>query len=300
MKKSLLVFMLGICVLSAGSYAVIFSDDFESGTLDQWDIIIEENGRGGGSEVVTRWGHQVAHIYKDGMHFAGISKIFDYHNDLRFSFDMETSVYSEAIEPDSASFAFAGLGFVFFDSNQGVLGKVAYRTYTSTYWESLITYNNNAIGLEEGFGSYVFNIQDVLSHITIEQNNIAYVNINFATYNSSNGYNMRAHVWVDNVLVTIDTPFEKAVRNTRADIAAKETAIEKIVVEIDKDNNTVDVLNEMLETDDFNNVAKQEIIKARQELLNRIQEQVKKKAALEESLESLYNLHAVLLAGEAS
>ena len=96
MKKAILVLTLSVFVITAGSYAAIFSDDFESGTLDKWDIGVGQGGRTSVADVVTRNNSQMGHIYQDGLSKILISKTFDYRDGLNFSFDMETSVYSEA------------------------------------------------------------------------------------------------------------------------------------------------------------------------------------------------------------
>ena len=203
MKKTFHVLTLCCCVMTAGSYAAIFSDDFESGTLDKWTVEISENGRGALAEVVDQFGYHRAHLYKDGMYYSSITKIFDYRNDLAFSFDMQTQLYSEAPEPDSAWKANGGVIFYFLNGNQEELGRVYYRASTSNYEDPYWTEHSetHAFLLEEGFDSYQYHIQDILSYITIEESNLAYVKMGFMANDTGNMYNMHADTWVDNVIV---------------------------------------------------------------------------------------------------
>ena len=105
MKKSILLFTLSICVITACSQAAIFSDNFESGTFDQWTIGGRQVGRESIGEIVNRNSSQTAHFYQDGFSEIHISKTFSYQNELKFSFDMEALAYSEAPRSDSAWYA---------------------------------------------------------------------------------------------------------------------------------------------------------------------------------------------------
>ena len=51
MKKTIVILALSVLVTSAVSHAVIFSDDFENGTLDKWTIVgLEIVGPAGAAE----------------------------------------------------------------------------------------------------------------------------------------------------------------------------------------------------------------------------------------------------------
>jgi len=204
MKKGILIFTLCFCVMSADSYGIIFSDDFESGTLHEWIIGGRQEGRESVAEVVSYHGSQQAHLYQDGFTEINMSKSFNYQNDLHFSFDMETQVFSEANDPEGYHRVTSGVAFAFQDSSFNQLGDVRYLNATSIY--SILTQNPKPeieiFEIDSGFANYSMNIEDILSNITINENVIAYVSMRFGIYVSSDQYNMSGHNWVDNVVVT--------------------------------------------------------------------------------------------------
>ncbi len=207
MREKMFLLILAIFTTSA-SGSIIFSDDFESGTLDKWTI----GGRQKGvniAEVVDRHSSQMAHLHHSKASTEiTIEKMFDYDPSLEFSFDMEVSVASNA-GPTSADYAMGGPHFDFYDSSEQALGHVWYMHSTSSY--PFDYYNQfsamHVFEITDGsLNSYTLNIQNVLSSINVDPSSVASVNFYFKVYNSGSGYNMSADVWVDNVTVVCELP----------------------------------------------------------------------------------------------
>jgi hypothetical protein len=207
MKKTIITLALTILIVSSASQATIFSDDFESGTLDQWTVGGRQTGRESVADIVFRNDSQMGHVYQDGLTEILISKTFDYRDDLNFSFDLETLIHSEDHDPGSAFYASAGASFTFLDSMSNELGVVRFSSSTSTYPSDVQNPlpNKHVFEIDGALASYSLDIEDILSNITIDQNALAAVRIHFAAYASGNSRNMSAHAWVDNVVVMART-----------------------------------------------------------------------------------------------
>jgi hypothetical protein len=203
MEKSILLFTLSICVITACSQAAIFSDNFESGTFDQWTIGGRQVGRESIAEIVNRNSSQTAHLYQDGFSEIHITKTFSYQNELKFSFDMEAQAYSEAPESDSAWYAGAGVTFSFLDNLSNELGAVTYGYGTSTWpiEQNELVPNRHSVPVSGALSSYSLDVESILSYITIDLNALTHVRMRFFVHTSSNDYNMNGHSWVDNVVV---------------------------------------------------------------------------------------------------
>ncbi|MHC5184578.1 MAG: DUF3466 family protein [Planctomycetota bacterium] len=206
MRKSILLFTLSICVITAGSQAVIFSDGFESGTLDQWTIGGPQLGRESIAEVVDLNSNPRAHLYQDGVGAIYIAKTFSYQNELNFSFDMEAQTYSEAPGSDSTWYAASGVLFDFLDSSSNRLGSVFLGSMTSTWpiEQNEVVSDRHSIPVSGDLSSYSVDVEDILSNIIIDMNELTHVNLEFFSYTSSNDYNMNGHCWTDNVVVTLE------------------------------------------------------------------------------------------------
>ena len=205
--------ILAIFTTSA-SGDIVFSDDFESGTLDQWTIGGRQQGVSNVSEVISRHGSQMAHLYHKRFTEITMEKTFDYYPNLNFSFDMEA--YAVAINPvTNADYAMGGVGFSFRNISGDTLGQVRY-IHSNSSWP-FDTYNPNpthhsfAIADDAGLVSYNLNVQDLLSNIDVDSGSIASVKLQFIAYTSGLYYsetsnNMYADVWVDNVTVVCELP----------------------------------------------------------------------------------------------
>jgi len=204
MKKAIVVLALSVLVVSSVSHAVLFTDDFESGTLDQWTIEGQQAGRESTAEIINKNGSQMGHLYQDGSSWIFLSKTFDYQSDLNFSIHMETSVYSEAPDPEGNLYASAGIGFSFLDAASNELGHFKYIDTTSTWPldDTSSVPNRHLIPIDGSLESYSLDVQDILSYITIDMDELAAIKMFFGVYASSDAYNMSANVWMNNVVVT--------------------------------------------------------------------------------------------------
>lgn len=202
MKNLVYLFLILIFAISAKG-EIIFSDDFEDGTLDKWIV----NGRQGNiyvAEVVTRHMSQMAHLYKKYYHEITIEKRFDYNSNLIFNFDMEVDPYSEA-SSTSEHYSFGGIRVSFLDSSETYMGEVRYICSTSSWpfeqfnpspWHYSFSIPENV-----GMVSYSLYVQDLLSNIDIDEGSISYANLEFWAYSSTDFYETYADTWVDNVVV---------------------------------------------------------------------------------------------------
>lgn len=86
-----------------------------------------------------------------------------------------------------------------------------------------------------------------------------------------------------------------AVSNIRKAIANKEAAIAKIDTAIDAETAAVEAIDAILESEDYGDTSKQDLIRAKRELLKGIQKQISAKKALQDSLEVLNHSLAILL-----
>jgi len=199
-RKAFLLFVLFFCpILEAG---VIFSDDFEDGTLDKWVI----NGRQeetGIAEVIMRNGSQMAHLYHSGITEITLGKIFEYSPELTFYFDMEAHV-SSPYEPTSVHYSASGVIFEFLDTDNNILGRAVHTNSSSTY---LYDYYNPLPNWEifeiedDQLHSYTINAVDMLSCLEVEESLVESLNFYFWAYGSALQSSLEADVWVDNVVV---------------------------------------------------------------------------------------------------
>jgi len=202
-----LAVLLGIGGANSVSGQPIFWDDFEAGNLGKWTI----GGRQLGTNianVVVRHGSNMAHVYHRDFTEITIQNIFPYDPDLTFSFDMESTVRSNA-SSTSDFYSAAMVEFTFWETEvpeQGApYGNVKYAKTTSSfpltrdnvpgtnvYWHRIT---------DSGLQSYSLKASDMLNDIEVTFP-VNYVRFRFRSYASGWPYNMAAEVWVDNVNVT--------------------------------------------------------------------------------------------------
>ena len=206
MKRTILMLTVCVCAFSINSHAtIIFSDDFQDGTLDKWIIGGRQDGRESTAEVVIRHDSLMAHLFQDGLTEISIANRFAYQDNLHLSFDMETLTYSEASGTDSEWYAAGMCRVAFLDNQSNVLGFVKYISATSTHLIELEEPmpDRHHIQITDGaLNHFSIDIEDLLSEITIDQSAITEIQLGYSAYTSGNMYNMSTHVWVDNVLIT--------------------------------------------------------------------------------------------------
>lgn len=203
MQRSLIFIALTVLFVGVGANAgADFSDDFESGTLDNWTI----DGRQLGSNfagVVERGGSQVAYLYH-----SSFTEIYMYHD---FGYDPEDT-YQFDLEVDTsgggsgAFYAFSFAGFNFLDATSTNLGGVGYGSATTSYpfdqWAALPTAAGHVVP-ENVMSHYELSVADMLSEITIDESQIAGVRMYAYTYASAWGP-YTAQLWLDNVQLNPD------------------------------------------------------------------------------------------------
>ncbi len=208
MKKITFLLILAFFLTQAKG-SIIFMDDFESGSLKKWTIDGRQQGVSNISEIISRHGSQMAHLYHKGFSEIIMEKVFDYDQNLRFIFDMEARAI--AVNPVTiADYAIAGVGFYFRNALGENLGVVRYINASSSW--PFDEYNPHAnvhyfsIADDAGLVSYELSAQSLLSNIEVDLGSIASVSLEFIAYTSGlyyneNRNNMHANVWVDNVEV---------------------------------------------------------------------------------------------------
>ncbi len=177
-----------------------FSDDFESGNLDQWTV----GGRQQGvnlSEVISVDGSLVAHLHHEDFTEITLENEFTYSEDMTFNFDMDVAVASDA-DNQSTFYATAGVQFRFLDASDEIVGWVSYAEYTSELYPdngNTASTHVNEITLD-GMQSYSISMSSLLSQITLTGIPTTLV-LRFSGYTTGWPYNMSGDVWLDNVVV---------------------------------------------------------------------------------------------------
>ncbi len=200
-RKAFLLFVLFFCpILEAG---VIFSDDFEDGTLDKWTIDGRQEGNNI-AEVVSQDNNKVAYLNHSGLTEITIENTFDYSHDLTFNFDMKVQS-SSPFGPTDDDYAMSGVYFAFYDYSSEHIRTIAYVYSTSTcpFDEYNIlpdSYYFYSIA-EDQMLSYSFNAKDMLLQLGHDPELADSVRFYFSAYGSGIYDSLIAETWVDNVVV---------------------------------------------------------------------------------------------------
>ena len=198
-------FILFFCV--PASYGLpVFSDDFESGNLNNWTIGGRQSYGTNIADVLSCGsGNKCGHLYHD--RFTEITMyrdfLYDSSDQGTFYFDMDTAVFSD--NPPAANYyGRAGVYFLFLDNSDVSLGSAAYLEATTDYIFGFANSTDNINKLQSGgMVHYEFDVADLLSQITIDESQIANVRLLFETYSSTNPYPyVRSELWLDNVSTT--------------------------------------------------------------------------------------------------
>ncbi len=201
------ILVLSLVVLAATAGAdVLFSDDFESGTLNQWAI----GGRQLGvnvAEVVGRHGSLMGHLHhSEDYSEITLEKTFVYNPNLDFSFDMEVDAQSTNSSTDD-NYAHGGVQFVFMNASEDVIGWVWYMSSTSSWPFDYYRPENRdeafAVNIGDGsLSSYNLNAGEALSNLNIDYDSVVLFTFRFLAYNSGSAGTMSSDVWVDNVTIS--------------------------------------------------------------------------------------------------
>ena len=184
--------------------APVFTDNFESGNLDNWII----GGRQLGSntaDVVSFGGSLSGHLQHSS--FTEITMYRDFQFDEfdksdAFYFDLAVAV-SSTPPPAANYYDWAGLAFRFLDTNSDTLGAVHYGAATTDYPFNVWAYKDNTSvnQIDEGeLNHYEITIADMLSQITFDETQITAIRMEGKTYSSTYPYPyVSAELWIDNV-----------------------------------------------------------------------------------------------------
>lgn len=196
---------IGLVVVSFNVSAVtFFTDDFESGNLDNWTIGGRQLGTHIAEVIVSDTGSLAGHLYQNGS-FTEITMSRDFTFDPidTFSFDLQVDVNSTP-PPAQNYYGISGVAFRFLGSGDAILGSVWYLASTTDYpsnaWVSPTTSVN--IISENVWHHLALDIPDLLSQISINEADILKTQMLFETYSSTwPSPTVSAELWVDNVNV---------------------------------------------------------------------------------------------------
>ena len=185
-----LVTFLLIAYQPASFAATVFTDDFESGTLDNWTIGGRQLAGPNIADVVSRHGSLMGHLYKNSFTEITFGRSFSYEADLHFNFDMETSVTSQP-PPSPNYYGSASADFIFRDVDGNNLGSVWYASATTSYIFTVFDADPTRDVVQitgSGLQEYSLDVMDMLSLITIDQAAIDEVFVQFRAYSSTYPY----------------------------------------------------------------------------------------------------------------
>jgi hypothetical protein len=181
--------------------APVFSDDFESGNLDNWIIGGRQLGTNIADVVSCGTGTLCGHLYHSSFTEITLHRDFQFEQGLTFSFDLEVDV-STTTPPAPEYYASSGVNFSFLDSTDTSLGSVWYVAATTNYpftdWPSSTTSVNQIA--ENVMQHHEIAVPDMLSQIDIDPSQIAKIRMTMNTYGSTYPLpTVSAELWIDNV-----------------------------------------------------------------------------------------------------
>lgn len=208
-KPCTILFAVAVLVLnlpSTGFATVVFSDDFESGNLDQWTIGGRQLAGVNTADVVVHNGSEAGHLYKTSFTEITFATLFEYDPLLSFYFDMEVNATSTT-PPSGAYYGSSGVDFRFLDADGNALGQVSYLYATTSYLADLLNPRpeREVIGVTNGvMESYSLGIGEILSLIEIDETALSSVEAQFRTYSSTYPNPVvTAELWLDDFCVDI-------------------------------------------------------------------------------------------------
>ena len=192
--------------------AAPFTDNFESGTLNNWVIGGRQiSGSTNVANVVPcDSGSLCGHLYHDRFTEINMYRDFEFEPTGVFSFDLKVSVSSQS-PPAPNYYGAAWVSFSFLNSGGTQLGAVNYLAATTNYpftnWASSTTSVNGIP--EDAMEHYDLKVSDMLGQITIDPSQIAAVRMQMNTYSSTWPYPfVSAELWIDNVTTETEPPLE--------------------------------------------------------------------------------------------
>lgn len=188
---------------------VLFSDDFEGDPcLDKWVVGGRQAEGTNTADCVIRGDSKRGHLFKSS--FTEINLVpnpapFDFVAGLTFKVDLEVRVSSSGPVPNTQYYGMAEMRFMFRNANGDIIGHVRYAAATTSlpFDDDGADPTRAAIALTPGVStSHSLTVEDMLSHITIDENEIATVDMKFNTYSSTRPQpSVEAELWIDNFQV---------------------------------------------------------------------------------------------------
>jgi hypothetical protein len=125
---------------------------------------------------------------------------YDSSNSGTFYFDLQVDVNSQPA-PADAYYGMSGVRFSFLDSGGNTLGSVWYVSATTNHPFTLGTATRSVNQISENvMEHYAIDVLDMLSQITIDESQIADIQMQLITYSSTYPYPfVSAELWIDNV-----------------------------------------------------------------------------------------------------
>lgn len=192
--------------LVGNGQAAIVSDDFESGNLDNWMIGGRQLGTHIANVITCDTGSLCGHLYQSGSFTEiYIAQSADFDPNQNINFDLKVNVATTP-PPASNYFGVSGVNIRFYDQNEALLGHVWYLAATTNYPSAVWTTSSSAVNViaENTWHHFDFNIQDMLSQITVDQSQIFTTQLMFETYSSTwPSPTVTAELWVDNVNTSV-------------------------------------------------------------------------------------------------
>jgi hypothetical protein len=204
------IFLLLTLFMTQPGYALpLFTDNFESGDLNNWTVGGRQQGTNVANVVDCGAGNDCAHLYHAGFSEISLARAFafDAADMGTFYFDLKVSVASQS-PPGWNYYGMAGVQFIFSsDANSPTLAWVGYVASTTDYIFS-DTYANLNLPMQVSVNRiennvsnhYEISVADMLSQISIDQGLIKTVTMQLITYSSTAPYpSVSAELWIDNV-----------------------------------------------------------------------------------------------------
>jgi hypothetical protein len=187
----------------------VFTDDFEAtDCLGKWTVGGRRQEGTNTADCQVRNESTMGHLFKFSFTEITLSPDqggFSFSSDLSFSFDMEVRVASTGGAP-SAFYGSSGVRFDFLDAEGAFLGSVSYVAATTSFPFEQAADDSTRAAVQIVAGalrSHTLSMDEVLSHIELEPQDITTVEISFRTYSSTRpNPRVEAELWVDNVSVT--------------------------------------------------------------------------------------------------
>ena len=183
----------------------VFTDDFESGNLNNWTIGGRQlYGTNIANTTSCGTGSTCGHLFHDRFTEITMSHTFAYDatDPGSFHMDMRTALSSQS-PPASNYFGMAGVEFLFLDSTGANLGQVWHVDATTNYvFTNFLGRTDLYVNEIDGttMQHYDFSVAAMLAQLSIDESLIDSIEMRFITYSSTNPYPyVSAELWVDNV-----------------------------------------------------------------------------------------------------